>query len=194
MLEQVRLDQRLGVDPVGVLRGDQDLFDLHRPAVLVAHGDLSLPVRAQVGKHIALAHLGQALGELVGQRDRQRHQLLGLVRGVAEHHALVARTGDVELVLVSRVVTRLIGRVDALGDVRRLLVDRVYDRAGVAVEAVGGVVVADLAHRLTRDFLNVDVGVGGDLAGDDDQAGVDERLAGDTAVGVVGEHGVEHAI
>ena len=130
----------------------------------------------------------------MGERDRQRHQLLCLVGGVAEHHSLIARAGNVELVLVGRVVARLIGRVDTLSDVRRLLVNRVDDRAGVAVEAVGGVVVADLAHGLARDFLDVHVGVGGDLAGDDDQPGVDERLAGDAAVWVVGEHRVEHAI
>ena len=116
------------------------------------------------------------------------------LRRVAEHHPLVAGAGDVELVLVGRVVARLVGRVDALGDVRGLLVDRVDHRAGVAVEAVVGVVVADPAHRLARDLLDVDVGVGRDLAGDDDQAGVDERLAGDAAVGVVFEHGVEHAV
>ena len=133
-------------------------------AVLVADGDLRLAVGAQVGQHLALAHLGEPLGELVRERDRQRHQLLGLVGGVAEHHPLVARAGDVELVVVGRVVARLVGRVDALGDVRRLLVDRVDHRAGVAVEAeVGVVVVADLAHRLARDLLDVDVGVGRDL-------------------------------
>jgi hypothetical protein len=36
----------------------------------------------------------------VGEVDRHRHQRLGLVAGVAEHHPLVARAGDVELVVV----------------------------------------------------------------------------------------------
>ena len=194
MLDQVGLDQRLGVDPVGVLGGDQDLLDLHRAAVLVADRHLRLAVGAQVRQHLALAHLRQALGELVRERDRQRHQLVGLVGGVAEHHALVAGARHVQLVLVGGIVARLIGGVDALGDVRRLLVDRVDHRAGVAVEAVRGVVVADPAHRLARDFLDVDVGVGRDLPRDDDQPGVDERLAGDAAVRVVGQDGVEHAV
>ncbi len=114
--------------------------------------------------------------------------------GVAEHHPLVARPGDVELVVIGGIVARLVGGVDALGDVGRLLVDRVDHRAGVAVEAVGGVVVADPAHSLARDLLDVDVGVGRDLAGDDDEAGVDERLAGDPAVGVIAQDGVEHAV
>ena len=134
------------------------------------------------------------LASLWASEIGKRHQLLGLVAGVAEHHPLVAGAGDVELVLVGGVVARLICRVDALGDVGGLFVDRVDDRTGVAVEAVAGVVVADLAHGLAGDVLDVDVGVGGDLPGDDDQAGVDERLAGDAPVGVVCEHGVEHPV
>ena len=41
---------------------------------------------------------------------------------------------------------------------------------------------------------DVDVRLGGDLAGDDHEAGVDQRLAGDAAGRVVREHGVEHAV
>src|SRR6185437_11598726 len=33
-----------------------------------------------------------------------------------------------------------------------------------------------------------------DLAGDDGEPGRDQRLAGDAAVGIVGEHGVEHRV
>ena len=194
VLEQVGLDQRLGVDAIGVLCGDQDLFDLHRPAVLVAHGHLRLAVGAQVGQHISFAHLRQALGELVRHRNRQRHQLFGLARGVAEHHPLIARAGDVELVLVGRVVARLIGRVHPLRDVGRLLVDRVNDGACITVKSVGGIVIADPSHGLARDVLDVDIGVGGDLPRDDDQARVDKRLTGHATVRVLGEHGVEHAV
>ena len=110
-----------------------------------------------------MAHVGQPLGQLVGQRDRQRHELVGLARGVAEHHALVARAGEIELIVVGGVGPRLVGLVDALRDIGRLLVDRVDDRARVAIEAVVGVVVADPAHRLARDVLDVDVGLGRDL-------------------------------
>ena len=35
----------------------------------------------------------------LGDGDRQRHKLGGVVAGVAEHHALVAGTAAVELVL-----------------------------------------------------------------------------------------------
>ena len=44
---------------------------------------------------------GQPAGEPVGQRDRQRHELGGLVAGEAEHQALVAGALLVELVRVA---------------------------------------------------------------------------------------------
>ncbi len=177
-----------------MLRGDQQLLDPDGLAVDVAHGDLGLAVGAQVGQRLVLADLGEALGEAVRERDRQRHQLGRLVGGVAEHHSLVAGAGDVERVVVGGVGARLVGLVDALGDVGRLLVDRVEDGAGVGGEAEVGVDVADLADRLARDLLDVDVRRGRDLTGDDDEARVHERLAGDATVGVVAQDGVEDAV
>ena len=47
--------------------------------VLVVDGDLGLPVGAQVREDPGLAHLGQAVGQAVGQPDRQRHEVVGLV-------------------------------------------------------------------------------------------------------------------
>jgi hypothetical protein len=117
-----------------------------------------------------------------------------LVGRVAEHHPLVTGAGDVECIVVGGVVARLVGLVDALRDVRRLLVDRVEDRARVGAEAQVGVHVADLADRRARDVLDVDVRRGGDLAGDDDEPGVDERLARDAPVGVVAQDRVEHPV
>jgi hypothetical protein len=134
------------------------------------------------------------MGQLVGERDRQRHQLGRLPRRVAEHHSLVAGAGDVELVVVGGVGARLERVVHALRDVGGLLVDRVDHGAGVGREAEVGVRVADLANRLAGDLGDVDVGLGRDLAADDDEAGVDERLAGDTAVGVVADDRVEDAV
>ena len=137
---------------------------------------------------------GEARRQAVRERDRQRHQLGRLVGRVAEHHALVAGAGDVELV-VGAGRALLVGSVDALGDVGRLAVDRADHRAGVAVEAVGGVVVADVAARFARTSSGMSrCTVGGDLARDDDQAGVHEGLAGDAPVGVLGEHGVQHGV
>ena len=185
VLEQVRLDERLGVEPVAMLRGDQHPLDLDRtldPVLvdLVAHGHLRLAVGAQVRQHVRLAHGRQALRELVRQHDRQRHQLLGLARGVAEHHPLVARADPVDRVGVA--VLGLERLVDALRDVRRLLVDRHHHAARLCVEAVLGARVADVRDRLADDRADVDVRLGGHLARDDHEAGRDERLAGDAAL------------
>jgi hypothetical protein len=194
VLPQVRLDQRLGVHAVLVLRRDQHALDLDRAAVLVANRDLRLAVRPQVGHQLGAADLGEAMSELVRERDRHRHELLRLTRRVAEHHALVAGACHVELVVVRRVGAGLVGLVHALRDVGRLLVDRGDDGARIAVEPVPALGVADLADRLARDLRDVHVHVGRDLARDDDEAGVHERLAGDAALGILGHHGVEDSI
>ena len=118
------------------------------------------------------------LGELVGQRDRQRHEFLGLAAGVAEHQALVAGAA----------------LVHAHRNVRRLLVDRRDDRAGLVMEADRRVGVADLLDGLAHDGGDVHVSLGGDLPGHDDDARGDERLAGDARHRVVGEHRVKNCI
>ena len=99
-----------------------------------------------------LADLGQALGQAVRQVDRQRHEHVGLVAGVAEHHPLVAGALLVELVvLAGGAGADLLGVVDALGDVGRLLVERDHHAAGVAVVAERLAVVADAVDRLAGD-------------------------------------------
>ncbi len=76
----------------------------------------------------------------------------------------------------------------------RLLVDRDDDAAGLGVEAVLGARVADVRDRLADEARDVDVGLGRDLARDDDEPGRDQRLAGDASVDVVGEDGVEDGV
>ena len=92
-------EQLLDRDVLGVLRGDDDGVDGDRPVVLVDDGDLGLAVGAQVGHRAVLADRRQPAGQAVGQRDRQRHELGGLVGGVAEHQALVAGALALDLVL-----------------------------------------------------------------------------------------------
>ncbi len=141
------------------------------------HGDLALAVRTQIIHLAVLAHLGQALCQLVCQADGHGHQLRGLVAGITEHHALVARAD--RLVRISRIgaVLDLPRLVDALSDVGRLLVDGVHHAARRSVEAVLGAVVTDLGHHVAHDSRHVDVRLGADLAGHHDGAGGDERLA-----------------
>src|ERR1043165_8879162 len=117
--------------------------------------------------------------------DREGHQLGRLVAGVAEHHALIARA----LLLVQSFAFG-----DALGDVGRLSLDGRDDRAGVAVEASGGVGIANVAHDIAHDFVVADSFFAGDLAGDDDHAGLRQGLAGNAAVGIAVEMRVEYRI
>ena len=180
-----------------MLAGDEQTFDLDRAlrAVLVdlvANRHLRLAVRAQVRHQARLAHLGHALADLVREQDRQRHQLGGLVRGVSEHHPLVARALTVKRVFVA--VLCLVGLVHPARDVGRLLVDRGDHAAGLGVEAELGARVADLRDLRPHQFGDVDVGVGRDLAGDDHEPGSYHRLASDPSHGIAGEHGIEHRV
>ena len=93
-----------------------------------------------------------------------------------------------------RVVADLERRVDALGDVGRLLLDRHQRAAGQVVEAVVGPRVADVADRVADDRLEVDVGLGGDLAEDHDQAGRGGRLAGDPGARVLADDRVQDGV
>src|SRR5436190_16858915 len=180
-----------------MLGGDEDPLDLDRALAsalvdLVADGHLRLPVRSQVREDVRFSHFRETLGQLVGDHDRERHQLLRLPGRVPVHHPLVSRTEQVERVRVS--VLRLIGLVDALGDVRGLPVDRHHHAAGLGVEPVLRPRVADLGDALSYEAPDVYVDVGRDLAGDDDEPGRDQRLARDTPVRVAAYDGVENRV
>ena len=152
-------------------------------AVRIAAGHLRLGVGTQPGQQVVLAHFGLAFDEAVRVADRRRHQRLGLVRRVAEHQSLVAGA----LVLG-------IAAVHAHRDVGRLLADDVQHAAGAAVEADVGRRVADVDDDAAHQLLEVDPGLGGHLAGDDRDARLDQRFAGDPRALVLREHGVEHRI
>ncbi len=110
--------------------------------------------------------------------DGHGHQLGGFVAGIAEHQALVAGAAG----------------INAHGDVGRLLLDGADDAAGIGVEAEFRAGVADVADHFAREVGEIDVGLGGDFAGDDDQAGGDQRFAGDAAHRVVFQNGVEDGV
>ena len=134
VLPDVGLEQRLERDVGGVLGRQHDGVELDRLVAVVGDGDLGLAVGPQVGQLAALADRGEPLGEAVGQVDRQRHVLRGVLAGVPEHEALVA--GALLVERVDGAGPALVGGVDALGDVRRLLPDRHLDAARRAVEAL----------------------------------------------------------
>ena len=85
-----RLDD-LGVRDVrGVLRRDDHRIDPDRREAVVFDGHLALGVGPQPGNRAVLPQVGDPVDDPVRQRDRQRHQLGGVVAGEAEHHSLVA--------------------------------------------------------------------------------------------------------
>ena len=166
----------LGGDHDG--RAAQDLA-----LAVILHRDLTLAVGPEPIQLPALAHCGQTAAEAVGQGDGGGHQLLGLVAGVAEHHALVA--GADGLVVLP---------VHAHGDIAALLVNGGEHGAATGVEAVGGVIVADLVHRAADDVGDVHVALGGDLAHNRHHAGGGHGLAGHPACGVLGQDGVQDGV
>ena len=166
-----------------VLGGKHNGIDPHRlPIFIIFDRDLAFAIRPEVVEHAVLAHLGQTLGQLMRQRDGQRHQLGCFIARVAEHHALVARAdGEVR---VSRARFALQRAIHAQSDVGRLLIDRGQHRAGVAVKAVLGAVVADLPNRVAHDPGDIHIAGRGDLAHDLYHAGRAGRFAGHARVRV----------
>ena len=174
-----------------VLGREDDRLDTDCLAVLVIFdGDLSLSVRAEVGKGAVLADLRQPAGQGVGEGDGHGHVLFRLVGGKAEHHALVAGAG-LEVILQ---VAFLECAVDAHGDVGGLAVECDHDGAGVGVKADIRAGVADLPDGVADDLLIIDDRIGRDLAADDHKAGGSHGLTGDAAHGVLREAGIENGI
>jgi hypothetical protein len=83
------IPELLGCDVRVVLGGDDNGVNALGLAEFVFDGDLGLAVGAQVREDTFFPHLRQAQAEMMRQSDGERHELRGLVRGVAEHHALV---------------------------------------------------------------------------------------------------------
>ena len=179
VLDDLLLELVLAIVPGGVVLGrEDDGVDADGLVVLILDGHLALGVGAEARNLVRAADVGLALDELVRELDGEGHELRGVLAGEAEHHALVAGAFA----------------VDAHGDVVGLLVDGDHDAGAVGVEAhvAGG--VADLADGLADEVGDADVGVGGDFAGDDDQAGAAEGFAGDAAEWVIGDHRVEDRV
>ncbi|GAA3063183.1 hypothetical protein GCM10020000_53180 [Streptomyces olivoverticillatus] len=177
----------------GVLGGDDDGVQAYGLVAVVLDGDLRLAVGAQVGQAALLADGGQAAREAVGEGDGQRHQLGGVVAGVAEHQALVAGALLVEVVR-GAVDAVLVGGVDALRDIGRLGADGYRDAAGSAVESLGRGVVSDAQDGVADNGRNIGVGGGGDFARDMHLAGGDQGFDGDAGAAVLGEERVEDGV
>ena len=113
----------------------------------ILDGDLRLSVRTEPFEFTALSDVGQTLCERMSKRNGKRHKRLGFVASITEHHALVACSRPVVIVL-----TVAVGCVvDAHCDVGRLLVDRAQHGAGFVIEAERTVVVADVFDDASYD-------------------------------------------
>lgn len=178
------LAEVFGGDLLSVLGGDDDGVDTEGDGgtvlLLVLDGNLSLGVRSEPAEGSVTAGSSHGSVELVGEHDRQRHVLLGLVGGISEHDTLVTSTVVLEVTVV-----------ETLGDIGGLLLDGDEDVASLVVEALLGVVVSNLLDGLTDDLLVVELGLGGDLTEDHDHTGLSGGLTGDLGVGVLGEAGIE---
>ena len=103
---------------------DHDVIHTNRPPVAVLHGDLRLAVRPEIRKVPGFAYLGEPFCQVVCQLNWQRHELLGLVASIAEHHALIAGSN---LPLFFR-HTEI--------DIWRLRMERSEDRRSVHIETI----------------------------------------------------------
>src|SRR5262249_37784572 len=83
--------KRLVVHGLGVLGCDD--HGVHAAGLVVRAvfpRYLGFAVGPEIGKRAVLADFCETKGEFVGQVDRGGHEIVVLVRGIAEHHALVA--------------------------------------------------------------------------------------------------------
>ena len=187
LLDDLALDHRAQVflGHFRVMLGRQhDGFDGDRLAgFVVAEGDLALRIRTQPRQHAVLAQFRLTLHQTVSVVDRRRHEGVGLVGGVTEHQALVARA------LIFR-----LGAIDALGDIDALLADQVEDTTGLAVEADVGRGIADIGDDTTYQLLEIHPRAGGDLTGHDGNACLDERFARHACLLVARDDGIEHGV
>ena len=154
--------------------------------VAVLYGVLGFGIRAEIGHQLWLltAYPGQFYQGYVCERKRQRHVLLGVVAGVAEHHALVSGP----LLLLDFVD-------DPPVDVGRLLVQGREYAAGLGVEHIVGLGVADAVYDSAGHVLYVHVCVlRADLAADDDEPGADKGLAGNLGLGILTQEVIENSV
>mmetsp|Transcript_24541 Transcript_24541/g.52088 ORF Transcript_24541/g.52088 Transcript_24541/m.52088 type:complete len:274 (-) Transcript_24541:168-989(-) len=174
-----------GLARLSMLRGDDngvELQRLHRAIRLlqVLNGDLGLAVGAQPPEQAALAHIRQLLPQLRGHRVGKWHAILGLVRGIPKHDALVTGA-DVKI---------LLAHMDATCDVGALLVDAHKHLASLVAKAlahntrevidVG--VEANLRHHPPHYLLIVNLGLGGDFTSHHDHVVLGRRLASHLAL------------
>ena len=173
---------------------DRDGADTAGLAIGVFNGHLGFAVGPHPGQCAVSAHFGQAAGQAVGQINGHGHQHVGFVAGKAEHHALIAGADGIDLGVAIAVLAHFQRVIHALGDVGTLRGNGRLDAAGVAVEALAAVVETDIDDDLAHQLVEIDETGRRDFAQEQDEAGLDRRLAGHAGHGVLGQQGIEHGI
>ncbi|CAB4946914.1 unannotated protein [freshwater metagenome] len=117
MFDEVGTNRVFAIDAIVVLSGDKHGAQTNRLAVFVIEGDLSLAIGTKIRNRAGLANISQALGHAVSNMDRKRHEHIGLIARVAEHHSLIARTLLIEDVFARGAGANFFRIVNALSDV-----------------------------------------------------------------------------
>ncbi len=180
-----RIPQELVLNVRFVLGGNNHGVNALGYTIFVLYRDLRLAVRTQEIERTVFPDLRQSAADLVGQHNGQRHHFGCFVTSIPEHESLV--TGA--LLLVASIAA-----VDALGDIERLVIDTGDDAAGLPIEAHLGRVVSDVLDRVANDLGHLHVSVGGDFSGDKRQTGGHQCFAGNAAVLVLGDDGIQYGI
>ena len=174
-----------GEDELIVLRGDDNgIYAYGATVIVVLDGHLALGIRAQVGHLQSLAaDVGEDAQDAVAQVEGQRQIVLGLVGGIAEHHALVAGA-----------LTHGILALYAAVDVGALLMDGGEDAAGVGLEHIFALGVADAADGVAGNLGEIHVSLGLHLAGQNDLPCGDECLTGNLGLRVESQQVIKDCI
>ena len=137
-----------GLHEIVVLGGNHDGVHAHRlPVCVIFDGHLAFGIRTEVGHFLAFApYVGQHAQDFVAQVEGQRHEVFCFVGGVAEHHALVART-----------LLHGVFALHAPVDVRALFMDGRQHATAFGFELVFRFGVANAADGAPRDFLQIDI-------------------------------------
>ena len=132
------------------------------------------------------------------EHDRRRHQLLRFVARKTEHQSLIARA------LFGVAFAFRFGLVDALRNIGRLIGDDIGEENFVGVKNVVLMDVADFRDRIADDLIDVENGSerlalllqfrNRDLAADDDHVAFCVGLAGNAAVFILLQTGIENGI
>ena len=168
-----------------MLVGYDDALDGDRFSAVVEEGNLRFRIRSEERIAARMAEPREFLHDAMAVVNWRRHERISFAACETEHHALIARALFMGEACIS---------INALSDVGRLLVDFDDDFRVVGVEAEIVVVVSNIAGHFTGDFLEIDVGLGGDFAGKDDEIGCCKRFAGDARFRILREQSVENGI